>query len=85
MHILGCLSVLLLFAVIFIFSFVRGFFRMFFGQGAKTDSGSKQRSYTTSNQEGDSVHSSSASYSAPKKKVIDKDEGEYVDFEEVDK
>ena len=84
MHILGCLSVLLLFAVIFIFSLIRGFFRMFFGWGSRTDSNSRQHSYTTSNQGGGEAHSFT-SYPAPKKKVIDKDEGEYVDFEEVDK
>lgn len=84
MQILGCLFVLLLFAVIFIFSLVRGFFRMFFGWGPKTDSSSGPHSYTTSNQGGESVHSST-SHPAPKKKVIDKDEGEYVDFEDVDK
>jgi hypothetical protein len=85
MHILGCLFVFLLFAVIFIYSLVRGFFRMFFGWGPKDSSASGQRSYTTSNQKEDSNRTSSTSGTTSKKKVIDKDEGEYIDFEEVEK
>lgn len=84
MHIFGCLSVLLLFVVILAFSLVRGFFRILFGGGNRTDSTSRQRTYT-SRQDEDTTRSSSGPYPSPKKKVIDEDEGEYVDFEEVDK
>lgn len=84
MHILGCLSVFLLFAVILIFSLIRGFFRIFFGWGAKSDSSSRQHSYASSDKKEGNARTSSGSYPASKKKVIDEDEGEYVDFEEVD-
>lgn len=83
MHILGCLFVFLLFAVILIFSLVRGFFRIFFGWGSRDNDSSQQHSYTTTNKEERDNRTSSTSYPAPKKKVIDDDEGEYVDFEEV--
>lgn len=85
MHIFGCLSVLLLFVVVLAFSLVRGFFRILFGGGTRNDSASRQQRTYTSRQDEDTARSSSGPYPSPKKKVIDEDEGEYVDFEEVDK
>ncbi len=66
-----------LIGIVFVFVFlaiVLNFFRSIFGGG-------KRRNYTNNN--ADDGHFTSTTKSNKKAKIIDKSEGEYVDFEEI--
>ncbi len=86
---LGCLFVLL-FGVVFVaFAFLQQFFRVLFGQTPR----SGRSTNSTSNQQHSSAHTSSGnahresgrknSRQRRSGKIFEKNEGEYVDFEEV--
>ncbi len=67
--------VFLLFIFVFGFSVIRFFFQAFLGRPSKKQPQSQQAKQSTNSQQ-------SRSNPAPKK-IITKDEGEYVDYEEV--
>lgn len=84
MHIIGCLSVLLLFAGVLVFSLVKNFLRLFFGKDTFGPFSRSRSHAAPGGQREEPDRSSSVSRPAPKKKIIGKDEGEYVDFEEIE-
>lgn len=68
------------------FSLIRSVKNIFFGNGDKSATTQQHRSPSGGKQqkrEYSQHRSSDMSSSSPKKKIIDKNEGEYVDYEEV--
>lgn len=83
LFVMFCFFVLLL--ALMGFSVLRTLKRVFFGSNNYKKSGQQRRQTNTnsSNQKGN-AHSSNKSYtSSSRKKIFSKDEGEYVDYEEV--
>ncbi len=87
MHIFGgCLLAFLLLGFVVLYSIVKGFFRLLFGGGGPTASRSERRNYSSADSQeenGSAYYSTSAPSGNVKRKIIDEDEGEYVEFEEI--
>lgn len=90
MHALGCLFILFIIGFVILFSIVRGVLSFLFG-GLFRRRDSRQQSYYDTNDYGDSTGSNTTAQnrqshatSSNKRKLIGEDEGEYVDFEEVE-
>lgn len=88
MSILGFFFLIILILVVFGFSILTSIIKVFFGLGKRT-SNRQRNTYTNPNQPNSSTRNNSAgaTHSQPPpqnhKKVFSKDEGEYVEFEEV--
>lgn len=80
LSIFGALLLGVLFIFLFIFSIVIGVLRSVFGIGRNIFSSGKRTSGNT----GTGQRNEASPHHNAHKKVFDKDEGEYVDFEEID-
>lgn len=80
MGLLGSFLFLLFFIAIFIVIVAVGFLRSIFRFGRKSNPFKRRRDYTQREQ---NVHHTSP-LRQKSKKIIQKDEGEYIDFEEIE-
>ncbi len=89
MHALGCLFILFIIGFVILFSIVRGVLSFLFG-GLFRRRDSRRQSYYDTDYDGSTGSDTTAhdrqphATSANKRKLIGEDEGEYVDFEEVE-
>lgn len=92
-HFLGCLFILIFGGIIFIFALGRMFWQLLFGGGTSQHSTSRayggtsqqQQSTYSSTSTGNAHHESSRPNSRQRRsgKIFEKNEGKYVDFEEI--
>lgn len=80
MSILSFFFFLLILLLVFGFSIIGSIFRFIFGGGKRQES---RRAYSTSQNNESSKTYTNAQPNNNRKKIFDKDDGEYVDFEEV--
>lgn len=84
--ILGFIFIIIIIVLIFGLSIIGGILRLLFGTGRR-QSRQQQQTYTNTTTSDDSAYTSRKGTSHAsrhsKKKIFDKDEGEYVEFEEI--
>ncbi len=78
MYLFGCLFAILFLGVFLIISLIKGFFGLFFRSGRKKEKASAFEETAEADTTFDNTPRPTN-----RKKIIDKDEGEYVDFEEL--
>ena len=87
LKILSIVFLAILFIIVFFVSIIRSVFRALFGRRAQPNSARRNQQGTRDYQRDASSHSTNNSANQDTespKKVIGKEEGEYVDFEELD-
>lgn len=84
-HILGFLFIIIVVILVIGLSIIGTVLRSIFGLGGKrrTTSGNQQQTYSSQSSEETASSASDNDFHGKRKKLFSKDEGEYVDFEEI--
>lgn len=85
MHALGCLLTFFLIILIAAFAFVRNILAMLLGGINRNRSNTSAYTKQTKNRKQQTYSQQTSSKAASKSKIISDDEGEYVDFEDIQK
>jgi len=89
MHLLGCLLILILIPIILVFVFAGTIISLLFGRRPNAqfrwtnNGGTRQQNGTGYSHNNSESASNSSASNSQQKKIFDKSEGEYIDFEEV--